>query len=324
MKQLDSSTIGGRIRQMRKEMGQTMEEFAEPLGIAASYLGYLERGTRNPSREVLQRISEYAEVPMEWLKYGDPDPDEENDGQEADTIYNKVAANPVSAIDPQLFLSLVLLKVPTVTKDTLATVLAVPLETVDKILAGEPTAYIPRWDMACSLLAQRLDVTALRRDLSNLDAFLERAEYAAWLDALYGKVQRYVTDKYGEFVVFPSDPDYCDPSAPRTGMVLRSKQPPIFDWCFRYLPRLAPMSEADMQSVVDAVSAFPGRSSIIVTSLEVFNSFTTYFDNLQRQVDALAAEGRGRTFELPNVSVFLCDEKTGKIDELTFDDDYEE
>lgn len=323
MKQLDSSTIGGRIRQVRKEMQQTMEEFAEPMGIAASYLGYLERGTRNPSRDILQRISEYAEVSIDWLKYGDPDPNEAS-SQEADTIYNKVAPDPVSAIDPQLFLSLVLQKAPSVTKDTLATVLAVPVETVDKILAGEATEYIPRWDMACSLLARRLDVTALRRDLYNLDAFLERAEYAAKIDALYSKVQQYVTDKYGEFIVCPGDADYYDPSAPRTGMVLRSKQPPTYDWCFRYLNRLAPMSEADTQGVIDAVSAFPGHVTIIVTSLEVFNSFTTYFDALQGRADALDSEGRGHTLELPNVSVFLYDEKTGDIDELMFDDDYTE
>lgn len=46
------------IRKYRKEKGLTLKELASKLGITASYLCHLERGSRkNPSIELMKKIS---------------------------------------------------------------------------------------------------------------------------------------------------------------------------------------------------------------------------------------------------------------------------
>lgn len=50
---MDYQDLGRRVRTVRRQMGLTQEELAEKVGISASFLGHIERGTRAASLETL-------------------------------------------------------------------------------------------------------------------------------------------------------------------------------------------------------------------------------------------------------------------------------
>lgn len=61
--------FGKRVREIRKERGLSQVELAAKVGIDRSYMGFLERGERNPSLEVIAKIAEALSVtPDELLK----------------------------------------------------------------------------------------------------------------------------------------------------------------------------------------------------------------------------------------------------------------
>lgn len=61
--------FGRRVRELRKECGLSQVELAAKVGIDRSYMGFLERGERNPSLEVIAKIAEALSVtPDELLK----------------------------------------------------------------------------------------------------------------------------------------------------------------------------------------------------------------------------------------------------------------
>jgi transcriptional regulator with XRE-family HTH domain len=45
--------FGKRVRELRKERGLSQVELASKVGIDRSYMGFLERGERNPSLEMI-------------------------------------------------------------------------------------------------------------------------------------------------------------------------------------------------------------------------------------------------------------------------------
>ena len=49
--------FGKRLRELRKENGYTIEQFADMVGISKSTLGYYENDKRMPDIEILARIS---------------------------------------------------------------------------------------------------------------------------------------------------------------------------------------------------------------------------------------------------------------------------
>lgn len=61
--------FGERIRTFRKERGMSQIDLANKVGIDRSYIGFLERGERNPSLEMIIKIAEALNVtPDELLK----------------------------------------------------------------------------------------------------------------------------------------------------------------------------------------------------------------------------------------------------------------
>lgn len=61
--------FGKRVRELRKERGLSQIELAAKVGIDRSYMGFLERGERNPSLEVIAKIADALSVtPDELLK----------------------------------------------------------------------------------------------------------------------------------------------------------------------------------------------------------------------------------------------------------------
>jgi transcriptional regulator with XRE-family HTH domain len=54
---LTHKRLGRRIMTLRKELGLTQEDLAFEVGVNRSYMGFIERGERNPSLAMLKKIA---------------------------------------------------------------------------------------------------------------------------------------------------------------------------------------------------------------------------------------------------------------------------
>lgn len=52
-----AAVFGQNVRERRQAKGITMEAFAHDVGLSYSYVGELERGRRNPTLRVVERIA---------------------------------------------------------------------------------------------------------------------------------------------------------------------------------------------------------------------------------------------------------------------------
>lgn len=59
--------FGIRLRDLRKQNGYTIEQFAAKIGVAKSTLGYYENENRMPDIEILSRICNVFSVPADYL-----------------------------------------------------------------------------------------------------------------------------------------------------------------------------------------------------------------------------------------------------------------
>lgn len=64
---VDYKDLGKRIREVRRQAGITQEKLAEKMGISASYLGHVERGTRIASLETVVAACNALQVSMDYL-----------------------------------------------------------------------------------------------------------------------------------------------------------------------------------------------------------------------------------------------------------------
>ncbi len=291
-----------------------MDEFAAPLGITSSYLGFVERGTRNPSRELLQKISEIANVDYSWLRYGDPAEEAESGPQDDNaTSNNNVAVDLAASLHPQLYLSIIMQRAPTVTRDILATFLLTTPETVDRILAGEPVSYDPRWGMSYSVLAQNTDITALRRDLQNIDDFLAQEEARLLVINLHRALFEYAAEKMGcEVELCPDDPDYANPSD--NNLYLRSKADHKKIWYFKCFFNMAALDEDSIKWIVDNANG----ASLVFVHDAAYDSVYTYLEDRQAERDALDNLDSVCPPQIPIVSLISYDKESRKIDEKLY------
>ena len=58
-----SETFGINVRRVRLERGMTIEELADEVGLAYTYVGQIERGARNPTLDVVERIAAVLKIP---------------------------------------------------------------------------------------------------------------------------------------------------------------------------------------------------------------------------------------------------------------------
>lgn len=56
--------IAEKIRRIRKEKGMSQEELALKAGLNRAYVGYIERGERNPSINTLAKIAKALKVKL--------------------------------------------------------------------------------------------------------------------------------------------------------------------------------------------------------------------------------------------------------------------
>ncbi len=52
-----AETFGVNVRRVRAEKGITLEALAHEVGLAYSYVGEIERGRKNPTLDVVERIA---------------------------------------------------------------------------------------------------------------------------------------------------------------------------------------------------------------------------------------------------------------------------
>ena len=62
-----SKKFGQRAKAIRLKQGLSQGDIAKRLNVHRSYISSIERGIRNPSLKVIQRIAKALEVPMEKL-----------------------------------------------------------------------------------------------------------------------------------------------------------------------------------------------------------------------------------------------------------------
>lgn len=62
-----SKEIGKRICQIRKKRSITQEDLALEAGLNRAYIGYIERGERNPSTDTLVKISKALNISVKEL-----------------------------------------------------------------------------------------------------------------------------------------------------------------------------------------------------------------------------------------------------------------
>jgi len=59
--------FGINVKRLRKEAGYSQEAFADIAGVARSYASDIERGARNPTLEVVERIAKALNIPPSRL-----------------------------------------------------------------------------------------------------------------------------------------------------------------------------------------------------------------------------------------------------------------
>lgn len=68
--EINNTAIGQRIREERKKLGLSREEFAEIIELSDYYVGQLERGERQMSLPVLVKISNCLHISLDYLIFG--------------------------------------------------------------------------------------------------------------------------------------------------------------------------------------------------------------------------------------------------------------
>lgn len=58
-----AQVFGTNVRRVRRERGLTLEALADEVGLAYSYVGEIERGRRNPTLDVVDRIAAALKAP---------------------------------------------------------------------------------------------------------------------------------------------------------------------------------------------------------------------------------------------------------------------
>ena len=59
---MDYKDLGNRVRTVRRQQSFTQEQLAEKVGISASFLGHIERGTRKASLDTVVKLCNALEV----------------------------------------------------------------------------------------------------------------------------------------------------------------------------------------------------------------------------------------------------------------------
>lgn len=57
------AAFGARVRELRTERGWSQEDFAHRANLDRTYVSGIERGTRNPTLDIIQKLARALDVP---------------------------------------------------------------------------------------------------------------------------------------------------------------------------------------------------------------------------------------------------------------------
>ena len=66
-KQLKDNIVGERIQSLRKERGMSLDSLGKELGVSKAYISYIERGERQPGRNILVRLADFFNTDIDWM-----------------------------------------------------------------------------------------------------------------------------------------------------------------------------------------------------------------------------------------------------------------
>jgi transcriptional regulator with XRE-family HTH domain len=64
---MEEKALANRIRAYRKLKALTQQELAERIGVSVAVLGSVERGTRKPKKDLLERIAKALKIQLNEL-----------------------------------------------------------------------------------------------------------------------------------------------------------------------------------------------------------------------------------------------------------------
>lgn len=322
MKQVSEKVPGGRIRKVRLDSGMTLNELAAAVEMTSNHLSLIERGVRNPSSRLLEKVAEVTGVSLDWLRNGDGDSsnDSMSPVSEVEDMTGPGSSEIVnfSQIDPRLFLTLIMSEDSEVTKENLAFVFHTKKETIDAVLSGENTAAARGWGPGFAMLAQRLDTPAVCSKLRTLAAYLEKEAQIAKRDQmilLSHSLQRYTEAKRKQDL----KPDGTFSTAGATVPYFRMQflSDGGWRWEFRYV------QAADIDSVDDyateTMGNLPQRVNLFIVfdDRAVYDAFVDKAIDYAEEADTLVAEDPTRCPPScpPEITAILVDGETYAVQE---------
>jgi len=72
MTKTEQKAMSNRIKERRKFLNYTQEQFAEIIGISASSYTRIENAFQNPSLDTLIKISLNLKIPLDYIVFGEP------------------------------------------------------------------------------------------------------------------------------------------------------------------------------------------------------------------------------------------------------------
>ena len=162
MKHIPETTIGGRIRRTREDLGITLREFAPKIGVTPNHLSLVERNEKPAPPTLLRKIAECADISIDWLRYGSPRESTQEEPRQDDTGY--LPSN------MQSFLELAMEGIPNIDKSVLSAILNISKHELDEILNGKQPTPQEHWQAAFEMLSQRLDIEKMQQELAGIES----------------------------------------------------------------------------------------------------------------------------------------------------------
>lgn len=95
-----------RIKEIRKALSLTLEEFGKELGVTRSAIGHIENGIRNITEQMILSICREFNVNEEWLRYGNGKMFESNPKTELEIFCKKYKLNQLESAILEKYLNL--------------------------------------------------------------------------------------------------------------------------------------------------------------------------------------------------------------------------
>ena len=86
MTKQEQKQMANRIKEQRKSLHYTQEQFAEIIGISASSYTRIENAFQNPSMDTLIKISRNLRISLDYIVFGDEDDDSARNAESTEKL----------------------------------------------------------------------------------------------------------------------------------------------------------------------------------------------------------------------------------------------